>query len=315
LIDADPDLSRSSFVQSVLRNTEVNGELHRVFPAFYIDTIVGHPAFLGSYPGWNIEEFKAVVDANPDADFPFGQGFSKQSLLWSLVMYGMDNFIDWHTGTVSFDSDEFIGYLEFANTLPDEIVWDDELTDVGLMRSGRQIIRATSLDNFFQYQMYKAIFGGELVFKGYPAENRNGSTMQPAASFAITTKCHDVEGAWSFIRTFLMEDWQYDQEFMGFPTNQNAFDRVLRDAKVKNNRSPDSIAWDDFRVQWTPMTEEDTELFMALIDSLSGTVSRDEPVWTIIREGAAGYFNGQVSVQDAVRVIQNRVSIYVAEQR
>jgi hypothetical protein len=53
---------------------------------------------------------------------------------------------------------------------------------------------------------------------------------------------------------------------------------------------------------------------LALIDSASGIASRDEALMNIVMEGAADYFSGRSSAQDAARVIQNRVSIYVAEQ-
>ncbi|MDR2590378.1 MAG: hypothetical protein LBC71_05270 [Oscillospiraceae bacterium] len=313
LIDSDPDLNRTDFLPSILRNIEVDGGLYRIFPFFFIDTMVGNPSRIGSYPGWNIDEFVAVVTANRDLDFPFGMGFTKQELLFTLVLYNMDSFIDWHTGTVSFDSDEFISILEFANTLPDTFFWDDEITDVGLMRSGQQIIRGTSLTNLNEYLMYQALFGGELVFKGFPEENRNGSTIGPSTSFAITTNCSDVEGAWSFIRTFLMEEWQDDNYWMGFPTNQHAFNIRLDEAIEGSNRNPVSMGWEDFTVRWTPLTPEDVDLILELFDSLHGTVGRDQTLLNIIREDAARYFNGQATAREAARVIQNRASTYVSE--
>ncbi|MDR2599512.1 MAG: hypothetical protein LBC73_04480 [Oscillospiraceae bacterium] len=313
LIDADPDLNRTDFLPSILRNIEVDGGLYRIFPFFFIDTMVGNPSRIGSYPGWNIDEFVAVVNANRDLDFPFGMGFTKQELLFTLVLYNIDSFIDWHTGTVFFDSDEFISILEFANTLPDTFHWGDDITDVGLMRSGQQIIRGTSLTNFNEYLMYQALFGGELVFKGFPEENRNGNTIGPSTSFAITTNCSDVEGAWSFIRSFLMPEWQDDHYSMGFPTNQHAFDIRLQEAIEGSDRNPVSMGWEDFTVRWTPLTPEDVDLILALIDSLHGTVGRDQALFDIISEDAARYFNGQATARDAARVIQNRISLYVSE--
>jgi len=314
LIDSDPDLNRSDFMESVLRETETDGGLYKIFPFFYINTMVGNPSRIGSYPGWNTEEFIAAINANPDADFPFGQGFTKTGLLQYLVMYSMDDFVNWHTGTVRFDSGEFAAFLEFANTLPDTFDWDDEIPEVELMREGRQIIRATSIDGFNTYRMYKALFGGDIVFKGYPAENRNGSSMEPGTSFAITTKCNDVDGAWAFIRTLLMDEWQYQHDWMGFPVNKNTFDRFLEETMTRNDRSPESMGWGDFSIQWKPLTEEEADSILVLIDSLSGFAGRDETIWNIISESAASYFNGQSTVQDAVTVIQNRVSIYVSEQ-
>ena len=314
LIDADPDLNRSDFLENILRITEVDGGLYRIFPYFYIDTMIGNPSVIGSYPGWNIDEFIAVVNAHPEAEYPFGQGFTKEGLLWSLVMYNINNFVDWHAGTVHFDSDEFKRFMEFTNTLPDTFEWDDEITDVGLMRSGQQIIRATSLSDFNTYRMYKALFGGDLVFKGFPNESRNGSSMQPVTSFAITTKCSDVDGAWDFLRTLFMDDWQYENDWVGFPTNQNTFDRLLTETMTRNDRNPESLGWEDFSIRWTPLEQEDADLIIELINSLSGSVGRDEAIWAIVNEGASGYFNGQSTAQDAARIIQNRVSRYVAEQ-
>jgi len=315
LIDADPVLNRSDFMESALRATEINGELNKVFPFFSIGTMLGNPSIVGSHPGWNMDEFIAVLAANPGADYPLGQGLTKENLLQALFMFNMGEYVDWNAGTVSFDSSGFISLLEFANTLPDDYDWDNEyISEPELISSGRQIITAASFNNFDDYQMYRALYGGEIVFKGLPAESRNGYSLITNSSFAITNNCKDVDGAWEFLRTFLLEDWQRENSWYGIPVHKGAFDKMLSDAMSEDEHGASSIGWNGFTIELEPLTQADADQIMSLIGSVSGLVGQDEAIWNIISESAASYFSGQTSVQDAVRVIQNRASTYIAEQ-
>ena len=67
-------------------------------------------------------------------------------------------------------------------------------------------------------------------------------------------------------------------------------------------------------VDGRPLSQDEADTIMALIESASGPAGWDESLWAIISEGASNYFNGLSSVQDAVRVIQNRASRFVSEQ-
>ena len=316
LIDSDPELSRGDLMESVLRVAEINGGLYRIFPSFSIGTLIGNPAVVGSAPGWNTEEFLAILDANPDADFPLGQGVTKLIYLQALFMITMDNFVDWGTGTTSFDSNDFMDLLMFADTFPEEYDWDsDYLPESALIPEGRQIMAVVGFNDFEDYQMYRALFGGEIVFKGFPNESRNGNSLITNTGFAITTSCKDVDAAWQFIRTFISEDYQSDNfRRYGLPVNKNVFDKMLEDAMTENEHGPNTIGWNDFLIELNPLTQAEADQIMAFINSVTISAGQDEAIWNIVSEGAADFFNGRSSIQDTVKVIQNRASIYVSEQ-
>ena len=63
------------------------------------------------------------------------------------------------------------------------------------------------------------------------------------------------------------------------------------------------------------MTQAQYDQLLALIDSASGTTSYDMNINNIITEEAGAYFAGEKSVQDTAAAINNRVGLYVAEQR
>jgi len=171
------------------------------------------------------------------------------------------------------------------------------------------------MQNFDDYQMYRALFGGDIVFKGLPAEGRNGYSLSTQTSFAITSSCTDVDGAWSFIRTFLSEDWLDEYSWRGLPINKHSFDKMMQKEMTADEYGTRSIGWNGFSIDLEPLTQADVDKVMAVIDSISGSVGQDEALWNIISESAITFFNGQSSAQDAAKVIQNRASIYISEQR
>ncbi|MCL2628215.1 MAG: extracellular solute-binding protein [Oscillospiraceae bacterium] len=315
LIDADPDYSRSDFMEAALRATEIDGSLYKIFPYFSIATFIGNPAVVGSYPGWNMEEFVAVLNANPDADFPLGQGLTRMAVLQALFMFNMNEYVDWNEGKVYFDSDEFIGLLEYAKTLPDDFDWnDDYISEPALISSGRQIISAIALNDFHDYQMYRALYGGEIVFKGIPAESKNGFSLTSHTNFAITAKCKDANAAWSFIRTFLSENWYNDSSRYGTPINRHAFEKQLNEAMKESEHGHGSVGWDGITIELEALTQADADKIMAMINSITGSIGEDEVLWEIISESVSAFFNGQSTAQDVARIIQNRASTYVSER-
>ena len=63
---------------------------------------------------------------------------------------------------------------------------------------------------------------------------------------------------------------------------------------------------------YTPLPEE-TDLICTLLDS-STTARGGRQISSIVAQEAEGYFSGQKSAADVAALIQNRVSVYLAEQ-
>lgn len=91
---------------------------------------------------------------------------------------------------------------------------------------------SVSVDSFYHFSKdYKAAFGGEVVIKGFPTASRNGSTIYTPAGLAIAENSPNKADAWSFISTFLSEEYQNsDANIFGFPTNRAVFDMRIQDA-------------------------------------------------------------------------------------
>jgi ABC-type glycerol-3-phosphate transport system substrate-binding protein len=318
-IDSDPEFDRSHFIESALRAAEANGSLYYTFPEFAIHTIVGNPSVLGFETGWNINEFIAVIEANPDATIPLGsiEGGDISAFVSTLVFNNLSEYIDWLTGTANFDRGDFAKLLEFAKTLDSRSAFvDSSLNDADIILSGEQIMEIIySFSRISEYQVFKALFGNDLVFKGYPVESRHGNIMNIwSSSLAISTTCKDKEGAWEFVRTFLTEEWQMENIFYfgDFPVNKAVFDARIAEAMSPAHEI--NASWKGYTINVEPITQEEADQIIALVDSMSTSRDWDWDLWVIIREGIDDFVSGKNSAEDTARIIQSRASIYMAEQ-
>ena len=91
----------------------------------------------------------------------------------------------------------------------------------------------------------------------------------------------------------------------------------ILDENGEKTVSPKASYWfdDDTTYDIDALTQEQVDQIMELYNSTELVSADDEEILNIINEETAGYFAGQKSLDDTVRLIQNRVSLYVAEQK
>ena len=322
MIDADPDFSRSDFMETVFRAAEMDGSLYRIFPSFLVSTIIGHPSVVGEGMGWTAEEFLAVLDANPQADMPMGSWLTSENFIQQAVWFSIDEFVDWATGEVRFDTGAFAQLLEFSSRFPES--YEDDFgfgrmvvtSDIGMeddpIAQGRQIMEQAWVYSIQDLRWQRMNFGGEFVFKGFPTANRDGNAFQINSSLAITSNSNNKEGAWEFIRTMLTKDWQLDSVW-GFPTNKAAFYTLVEEAMTEPEY-PDIWYIGGEEVVMGAVTQEQVDQVIELIESVNNIASWDTALMNIIMEGAQDFFSGRSTAQEAARVVQNRANTYVSER-
>jgi ABC-type glycerol-3-phosphate transport system substrate-binding protein len=314
-LDNDPEINREDLIESVLRAAETDGILYRISPTFYIYSIIGNPKIIGSDQGWTVEEFKAVLDANPEADIPMGLGMSKMRFLHFTFTNNIEQFIDWNSGTAYFDDADFAQLLELADMFPMEAD-QDVYTGFGAgeeeIAAGRQIMAWRQLHNFDAYRFNRTMYGSEIVFKGFPGENRTNGIFTADSNVAISSQSENQQAAWEFVRLMLSEDFGRVNIHRSFPMSKTVFEERLVDAMIPDGRR--ISLYGGVQVDIDEISAEEAVQIWALIDSISSVTEHDEMLWNIISESASDFFNGRNNVQDAARIIQSRVSTYMSEQ-
>lgn len=347
-IESDPELGADALVPGAMKALEVNGGIYQAASTFTIQTVVGASNIVGDKMGWTIDDLQAALAKMPEGASAFGN-MTRENILYYICMMNQNDYVDWITGKCDFNNESFIKLLEFVKSFPAEINYDDDteyVSEYKQIMDGKVMLSYTSVADFDEFQVYKTVYGGDITFVGFPTAEGSGSVANFSDGLAMSSTCKNKDAAWSFIRFLFTEDYQFgDSEGAsggisigstsavsmrysgwGFPTNQKAFDRVVKQAMEKqmgkdengNEIEISHGSWwvdDGIEVQMYAATQEDVDMIMDLINNVDSAVSFDQDIYDIISEEVQPFFEGQKTAQDVAGIIQSRVTIYVNEQK
>ena len=326
----------------------VDGKLLMVCGSFNILTATGNRDVIGEVSGWSMAEASALAASLPDCVGVFPSKTTFESYLELLDSY-LEGYLDWDKGTASFDSPGFRDVLAFAAALPTEANGEGD-ADAEIMR-GQALANAVTVASIRDWQLWDLTYMGKLTCPGIPASDGVGSLLQMRSPMAVSAVSKNPEGAYAFLRSLLDEKTQ-NAYTTCFPALKTAFEGRLAEAMreptaeegyhityimASGFRMEESAVhlWDGSEgeriprgiVQWYdgnftmireeklyPMSEEQRDALLTLLDSAARSTSYDQVIAGIVREEAGAYFAGQRSADEVSQRIQSRVEIYMAEQ-
>ncbi len=342
-IDADADFGREDFFSSVFSALEVNGGLYKLSPSFSIYTVIGAKSVVGDTPGWTFDQFDAALATMPEGCDPFDYSTTKDEMLTTCLDMDLDSFIDWSTGTCRFDSPEFIRLLQFCNRFLDEFDWehyeynDEDMNTETRIAAGRQMLLRASIYSLQDVIYNDFYFGGDgtssaTTYIGYPTSSGAGNAMQFQMSLGMSSRCADKEGAWSFMRLFLEDEFQNSLWYL--PVKRSVFEEKLAELmepRYQKDENGDYVTDENGEKIMVPLaswgfedgtireiyqlSEAQAQNLRDLIESTTKDYSSNEAVSELITNEAKPFFLGQKSAEEVARLIQSKVNIYVNEQR
>lgn len=338
-MDNDGNVNRTDYLEGVLKAYETNGGLYELAPCFSINTLVGKSSLIGGKEGWTVEEFIRFADETP-GKYIVGDSYhvsiSKAEFFSDITYLCSENYIDRENGTCSFDSEDFIGLMQFANRFPQEIdieqmeansnnYWTDYYE---ACRDGEMLLCKYSLGNFESMRILEKVnYVSPVTFKGYPGVKGNGAVFDAYKELAIAENAANPEGAWEFIKYFLTDDYQdryAKNDSSHFPVKVSAVEKAAEEAKeMPYYENDDGIRIYERKTYWNGLsevnigvnTDADNKKIIDFINSTRNISRRDSGVNAIIGEEAAMYFDGKKSAEEVAKIIQNRVQNYLDESR
>lgn len=322
LISQDVEFSDVEFMENVFDALRVDGVLYQIVPSFAVDTLIAKQSVVGYRSGWNAQEFSQVLAVLPEGMEVVSE-MSRQGYIAAYMDACANEIIDYASGTCHFDSPEFKAALEFAATLPEtaEAYGDGEywIDPPGNMFDSRYIedkvlLQPVSITRVRDLcSRINGALGEDGAYVGFPSDSREGGVLRIfGTSFVLSGQSSRLDGAWSFARYLLTEDYQSGllDRGGGLPTRRDVFeDNVQNAAEYEgfcfiNNQFMDLPA----------LTPDQLDSAVSFIEGVHHFAFDDVTVMNIIYEEAEGYFQGQKDVKRVVDVIQNRVGLYLQEQ-
>ena len=324
-------INTDDFVEGIIKAHTVDGKLIAVPKTVTLETLMARTELVGEEPGWTLQDVMALADANPEAELMMYA--TKDQILNTILQYSFDAFVDINEGSCSFDSEEFMDVLKFADRFPAEYDYSQERPSLpSSIQAGSVLLSEASVHNTQAYQMYQLMFEAPVTNIGFPTfDGSQGTFLYGSEIYAIFANSENKEGAWQFIESVLQYEKPDEWGVHGFPTRKDELEEVFAndmrpeyqldengEKVLDENGEPIKNAkthwgYDDWDAAIYAATQEDVDAVLALMNSAKSGLLMDDTLFEMIAEEAQSYFSGQKSVEEVAKVIQSRASVYVSE--
>ncbi len=330
-------LPKEDLFGCVTNTFQEDGKLFGLPMSISIETIIANKNLVGDRDSWTVEEMVDCIQSLPDG-VEYMAGLTQMSATYNLLgSSGYDSFVNLEEGTCSFDSAAFISLLEYIATLPEELPDDYYETQnedrYGPYKTGK--IAATSMyyhgiNSFLQERVYFGL--DNTVHIGHPTSDDYSGVRLGAYEtlFTVLNTADAPEACWQFIRDALIDIHQ-TEEVQGSHTLPML--RTALDTMKESFKDTTFVVNYDGGMSWgsgyTPdenelrngeafqLTDADWTYIENFMDSIGGPLSTSrlpDDLSSIINEEISAFLAGTRNAADCAAMLQNRVSLYLAEQ-
>lgn len=322
-IDNDSELSREDFLPNIINAFERDGKLYTFTDSFMIQTALGKKSIIGDIKSITFDDIDRIADSLPAGTELF-PGNDKNNLLRYLMSISGYRFVDKDTKSCSFDSDEFVKLLKFADKYGLPAVDENYYSHFSLAETfveDHGVMLITYLADFRDIYYYEHnMFMEDISAAGVPCESGTGEAIVAETIFGINASSGNAEDCWKFIRTLLLPEYQNYTD--SFPVRKDSFEKRREETVSKK---PDEN--EDYYLicfvgdmaygigSGEPFTIEksDADKIADAVYAAEVPYFLDSSIDEIITEEASSFFSGAKSAETAADMIQNRVSVYLSE--
>ncbi len=324
MLKNDPELSSVEFVDSVMDAFKTGDKMYIMVPAFNIATVVMKASMTKGQDVLSVKDVEDIISAyNMNYNIACGPQSRPDMLTYGIAFSGT-KYIDWENKKCNFNDESFVELLEFTKNFPDAMddgIWEKNLDEI--YRTNEALLSFSSLYGFDSFKRTKyGVFGEDVAFVGFPnSKGENYSTIYPTTRIAVSARTKNAEGAWSFLRSFYLEEYQDSLEY-SFPMRKSSFDKLAKaatepkyytDEDGKQQIEKEYYWIGDQEIELPELTQEDVQFILNFVNSVHEPMSYNVNVNNIIMEEASAFYSGQKTAQEVADIIQSRLSIYVNE--
>ncbi len=322
-MEQDKEIKKEDFIPSVLSTMEVEEKLYFLPYSFNIQGLISGKKMIGDREGWTVKEMMEMYKAMPKGSV-FMTDMSRQGFCYNMITRQLNEYIDWNTGKVDFNNDDFIELVEFSKSLPkeEELQYDDDM--VVLRNEGKLFLESFYLqdpvDIIGYEKTYKKQKGYQIL--SYPSSDKSNQLSMGGlgSMLAITKQCKEAEGAWEFIRQFLTYDFQKTEVNYCFPVRKDMLERRLEQVQAtKSYKEEDGTKVNTIMEEYgydRALTKEEAEMIRSIVERIGTCSSYDtatDEIGEIINEELQAFYTGDKTAKEAAEIIQSRAKIYVSE--
>ena len=313
LVDLSPyfnDLDPAKYFTNLMEGSKVDGKLYHMPLCFIIEGIYTDKTNAGaSGVGFTTEEYEKFLYDELNGKDVIGSG---QAQYFAKIFTAMkEKFIK--EGKADFTGPEFAALADFVKkNVPEKVYSSDRLGDNAIYTSCHGWV-------FHFYEL--AQIRGDVSILGIPSSDGRGPMFRAYTSAAVSAQSQNVEASVEFIKILLSDKIQED---LAMQENLVINKEALRKAGTAAVEYANGSESDNFygisrtgqklenRMKFSEKNIDDLE---KIILSCSSMDSEDQAVSIILIEEMPAYFTGQKSLDEVIKIAQNRAQKVLDERK
>ncbi len=140
----------------------------------------------------------------------------------------------------------------------------------------------------------------------------------------MSSACEDKDAAWDFMWELILKSYNqprmkeaHELQWVRIPINRKDYELGNRvDLTDKAEDIPPRFTLDDGpEFQVLPANEDDLQLYEVLLNSTTQIYWPDNKLSDVVWESIGPYLAGDKSLEDTIALVQDRVTLYINEQK
>lgn len=277
--------------------------------------------------GITFEDYEKMITEDLDGFSPYDYPLSTYNYKKDFMLSCIDTKSAIEGDAVDFGTEQFYKTIEYSDSLftldgftkPDDFIWDEELSKT---RSACRYERVGSFTDFIH--ACKSSEGSYTII-GTPSVEASGPRFRAIETISVTSSSDMKDGCKKFIN-FLFAGAGYgdsSKEFQNLVTNKEIMERnisliskqnnICYQADVELSEYMNFLGDDSKMYGYKNATKDMEEKMMESLSTIS-TYYYDDPVITaFLVEEIAPYYAGDRSLDETVKILNDRTNKYVKE--
>jgi ABC-type glycerol-3-phosphate transport system substrate-binding protein len=321
-IDRDKDLNREDFFEGVLKAFEFkNGSLYSMPTGFGIKTYAVKSKFVNNSSIWTINNLNDIMSSQ-GSDAQFMVSLDRIQLFKEFIYFNINEYIDFEKGECYFENESFVKLLELFKNYKfdenDDVKYKNAEYIEGY-KNDKIIMKRKDIQNLFFMKELEVDFEDEFSLVGVPSvEGEGSSVICPGFEISIFQKSKNKDASWEFIKHFLSEKYQ-NTKLDTFPIIKNSlFSRIETQNQInvfvdENGKTVEYASKYINGNYFGQLSQNEIDDSLEFISSINNVYREDMKLNKIFEEELLNYFDLGNSAERTAELLQNKISLYVAE--
>ena len=299
-IKSERSLTNGDYVKLVTSPNGRDGRHYRLDYGYNYTALMLKSDFISDkQAGLTFDQYDKLIDERNGGNSIL---YEDDRALMKLLMENSDSITYTKDGAFTLANDSFKAASSYVASIPDIMPHDD--TNWVMMKN-MQILEGVTFNSFVYlygtaYKHYSII--------GIPSSDGHAEVIK-GRGVGITSCCALQDAAWQFAMSFMSPDYQNKVNVYYDPVLKSAqkasFEEYI-DIKNSHLNPYDNTA--------IPVAKGIVDYYIAQTSDAVTVPDMDSGIIVIMNEEMPAYYNGQKSLDEVIKVIENRVNLMLSEQ-